>query len=90
MLNSYTSQFEREEELMYFLAISYKKMEEYSDAFAVSKALERINPNYIKNLLNLSDLYRLMKDFTNAKMYSEKVLEKDPKNEVALKIISLV
>lgn len=90
VLNSYTSQFEREEELMYFLAISYKKMEEYSDAFAVSKALERINPNYIKNLLNLSDLYRLMKDFTNAKMYSEKVLEKDPKNEVALKIISLV
>lgn len=90
VLNSYTSQFDREEELLYFLAISYKKMEEYTDSLAVSKALERINPNYIKNLLNISDLYRLNKDFANAKYYSEKVLEKDPQNEVALKIISLV
>ena len=89
VLNSYTSQFEREEELLYYLAISYKKMAEYNDALAVSTLLERINPNLVRNLLNLSDVYRLLEDFDNAKKYCYRVLELEPENEIAKKLKNL-
>jgi tetratricopeptide (TPR) repeat protein len=90
VLNSYTSQFEREEDLLYYLAISYKKLGEYKDALAVSLLLERLNPKFGKNLLNLADVYRLSEDFENSKLYCEKVLVIEPENQIAKKILNLL
>ena len=90
VLKSYTSQFEREEELLYYLAISYKKLEQYKDSLSVSMLLERINPRFVKNLLNLADTYRFLHDKENAILYSRKVLEKEPENEIARKILDVV
>lgn len=90
VLNSYTSQFDREEELLYYLSISYKKLGEYKDALAVSLLLERISPAFTKNILNLADVYRLSEDYENSKLYCEKVLVVEPVNEIAKKILNLL
>ncbi|HMV43194.1 MAG TPA: SpoIIE family protein phosphatase [Leptospiraceae bacterium] len=89
-LKTYTSHFEREEELLYSLAISCKKMEQYKDSLSVSTLLERINPKLIRNLLNLADANRLIGNFQKAKEFSERVISMDPKNEIALKILKIV
>ena len=70
--------------------ISYKKLEQYKDSLSVSMLLERINPRFVKNLLNLADTYRFLHDKENAILYSRKVLEKEPENEIARKILDVV
>lgn len=89
-LKTYTSHFEREEELLYYLAISYKKLEQYKDSLSTSVLLDRINPKLVRNILNLADAHRLLGNFPVAKEYCNKVLTMDPENEIANRILKIV
>lgn len=88
VLNSYTAQFGKDDELLYYLAISYKKLGEFNESLAISNVIYHSNPKLVKNLLNLADLYRILNDFPNAKLYCEQVFALDSENEVARKIMS--
>ena len=74
----------------YYLSIAEKKMGLTDESLQTAKELNNKRPNYVKNLVNLADLYRIQGDFAKAAEYSDKALELDPENEKARRLLDIV
>ncbi|PJZ71544.1 serine/threonine protein phosphatase [Leptospira perolatii] len=77
-------------EYWFYLSIANKKMGKYDQALSASIKLLEVDPENISNLVNLADVYRLMEDYDRAEDYARKILQRDPGNENAQKLIRLI
>jgi tetratricopeptide (TPR) repeat protein/HAMP domain-containing protein len=90
ILESLTTLTAPDEEILYYLSVSYKKLSNYQNALNYAQKcleLDMASPNH---LVNISDLYRLINEFEKAKLFAEKCLEIEPDNKNAKKILSLI
>lgn len=90
VLNNYLATDPDLHEYWFYLSIANKKMGKYDQALTASLKLLEIDPNNISNMINLSDIYRLMEMYDKAEEYARKVLQKEPGNENAHKLIRLI
>ncbi|PJZ50502.1 SpoIIE family protein phosphatase [Leptospira saintgironsiae] len=90
VLNNYLGTDPDLHEYWFYLSIANKKMGKYDQALTASLKLLEIDPNNISNTINLSDIYRLMEMYDRAEEYARKVLQKEPGNENAHKLIRLI
>ncbi|EKP13180.1 SpoIIE family protein phosphatase [Leptospira borgpetersenii] len=74
-------------EYWYYFSIANKKLGRFSEAISASEKVAIKQPNNINNLVNLSDLYRLQREYVRAKEIAIKILDLDPQNENAKKIL---
>ncbi len=74
-------------EYWYYLSIANKKLGKFSEAIYASEKVLAKQPDNTNNLVNLSDLYRLQNEYTRAKEIAAQVLDLDPQNENAKKIL---
>ncbi|EMY77375.1 stage II sporulation protein E [Leptospira weilii serovar Ranarum str. ICFT] len=74
-------------EYWYYLSIANKKLGRLSEAISASEKVLAKQPDNTNNLVNLSDLYRLQNEFIRAKDIAIRVLDLDPQNENAKKIL---
>jgi len=77
-----------EEEMWYYLSISYKKLGYYADAIQAGEKALDLNPSNLNNLINLADLHRIAGDPSRAKDLGEVVLAQDAENASAKKILA--
>ncbi|TGK03096.1 HAMP domain-containing protein [Leptospira langatensis] len=77
-------------EYWFYLSIANKKMGKYDQALTASLKLLEVDPNNLSNLINLSDIYRLMEMYDRAEEYARKILQREPGNENAHKLIRLI
>ncbi|TGL61032.1 SpoIIE family protein phosphatase [Leptospira sarikeiensis] len=90
VLNNYLGADPDLHEYWFYLSIANKKMGKYDQALTASLKLLEIDPNNMSNLVNLSDIYRLMEMYDRAEEYARKILQKEPGNENAHKLIRLI
>ncbi|WP_346425887.1 tetratricopeptide repeat protein, partial [Leptospira alexanderi] len=74
-------------EYWYYFSIANKKLGRFSEAISASEKVAAKQPNNTNNLVNLSDLYRLQREYVRAKEIAIKILDVDPQNENAKKIL---
>ncbi|ULH28631.1 SpoIIE family protein phosphatase [Leptospira weilii] len=74
-------------EYWYYFSIANKKLGRFSEAISASEKVAIKQPDNINNLVNLSDLYRLQREYVRAKEIAIKILNVDPQNENAKKIL---
>jgi tetratricopeptide (TPR) repeat protein len=77
-------------EVMFILSSTYKLNGELENAIDTGESLRLREPNNVKNLINLADTYRLIKNFPRAFKMLEMALEKEPDNEKALKLKAIL
>lgn len=90
VLNDYIKKDPDTEEMWYYLSLSYKKMGYYLESLKAGEKAYNLKPDSVRNLVNLSDLYRLNGKIEDAFEYSNKVLELDENNEKAKKLLKLI
>ena len=90
ILESYVVHFPEDEEIIYYLSLSYKKIGDFESALNYASKCMELDMESTSNLINLSDIYRMIGDFEKSKLFSEKALEIDPENKNAKKILSLL
>lgn len=74
-------------EYWYYFSIANKKLGRFSEAISASEKVAAKQPDHTNNLVNLSDLYRLQREYVRAKEIAIKVLNVDPQNKNAKKIL---
>lgn len=77
-------------EYWYYFSIANKKLGRFSEAISASEKVAIKQPDNINNLVNLSDLYRLQREYVRAKEIAIKILNVDPQNENAKKILKQI
>ncbi len=71
---------------VYRASLLNKKLCNYHSAADYGETFRRFNPDHVKNLINLADVYRLMKATPRALELLEKVKELEPDNKHYLKL----
>ncbi|WCL48623.1 SpoIIE family protein phosphatase [Leptospira sp. GIMC2001] len=71
---------------IYVTAYCYKIAKNYTKAIQLSERLRLREPFHIKNLINLSDIYRLMGEKNRAGKFLEKIISIDPNNSMIQKL----
>ncbi|MCE9500025.1 MAG: SpoIIE family protein phosphatase, partial [Leptospira sp.] len=74
----------------YYLSIAQKKLGHYESSLEAAIKLKTIQPDNIQNLVNLSDLNRLIGNKMEAKAYSEEALKLDPNNKNARRLSQIL
>lgn len=89
VLSVYLSQDQDAEEFWYYLSVAKKKLGNYEDAIEAGLKAYEFNPNNVKNLINLADLYRLTGNREESIKYAEKAEKLDPDNKNVKKLYQL-
>ncbi|MDI7181353.1 SpoIIE family protein phosphatase [Leptospira santarosai] len=74
-------------EYWYYFSIANKRLGRFSEAISASEKVAAEQPDNTNNLVNLSDLYRLQCEYVRAKEIANKILDVDPQNKNAKKIL---
>lgn len=74
-------------ESLYYFSIAEKKLRHYTSAQEAAEKLFSIEPDHVSNLINLSDLHRLLGRNLDSIKYAELTLKYDPNNQEAKKLI---
>ncbi|MCB1192551.1 MAG: SpoIIE family protein phosphatase [Leptospiraceae bacterium] len=74
-------------ESLYYFSISEKKLRHYTSAQEAADQLFSLEPNNVPNLINLSDLHRLLGRNLDSIKYAELTLKYEPNNQEAKKLI---
>ncbi|EQA34808.1 SpoIIE-like protein phosphatase domain protein [Leptospira inadai serovar Lyme str. 10] len=90
VLNNYLGSDPDLHEYWFYLSIANKKMGKYDLALSASLKLLEVDPDNLSNLVNLADIYRLMEMYDRAEEYARKILQREPGNENAHKLIRLI
>ncbi|TGK11691.1 HAMP domain-containing protein [Leptospira fletcheri] len=90
VLNNYLGSDPDLHEYWFYLSIANKKMGKYEQALSASLKLLEVDPENLSNLVNLADIYRLMEVYDRAEEYARKILQREPGNENAHKLIRLI
>ncbi|MGJ4753809.1 SpoIIE family protein phosphatase [Leptospira kmetyi] len=73
-------------EYLYYLSYCAKINKNYAEAVAIGEKLFSMEPDHIRNLVNLADLYRMLKDFKLAEELVGRALDITPEYEHALAV----
>lgn len=65
-------------------------MGKYEQALQASLKLNDIQPDNLSNLVNLSDIYRLMDQFDLAEKMARKLIQLDPGNQNGERLLKLI
>jgi tetratricopeptide (TPR) repeat protein len=77
-------------EFWYYLSAAQKKLGEFQKALdAGLKSYETMN-DFLSNLINIADLYRLLGNIEESKKYAYLAQEKDPDNKNVIKLFQLL
>ncbi len=79
-----------DEEMWHYLSLSYKKLNHFEEALNAAQRAFQLSPENINNLINLSDVYRILGNNEKAKELSEKVLSIDVDNKSARRILAAI
>jgi tetratricopeptide (TPR) repeat protein/HAMP domain-containing protein len=90
VLTKYLSQDPDTHEIWYYLSLAQKKIGDYVNSLETAKKAYEMNPNFINNIINLSDLYRLNGKYEDAKFYSDKVMTLDSENKNAKRLKNVI
>ncbi|MDX1960631.1 MAG: SpoIIE family protein phosphatase [Leptospiraceae bacterium] len=90
ILESFLEKEKGEEELWYYLSLSYKKIGKLDEAIQASENALKISPKSLQSMLNLADTYRLRGNTSKSKEILEEVLRIDPSNKNGKKLQSLL
>ena len=74
----------------FYLSIAQKRLGKYESSLQAAEKFEAIQPDNIQNLVNLSDLHRILGRTEEALAYSKKAIELDPENRSAKKIAEIL
>jgi len=73
-------------ESYYFASYAFKKKKDFLESLNFAERLYLRNPEHLKNLLNLADLYRITANYDKSSIILQKVEEMSPGNTFAKKI----
>ncbi|AOP32457.1 serine/threonine protein phosphatase [Leptospira tipperaryensis] len=77
-------------EYWFYLSIANKKVGKYDHALHASLKLKEIQPDNLSNLINLSDIYRLMDQFDLAEEVANQIMHLDPGNQNGERLLKLI
>ena len=77
-------------EFFYFLSTCYREVGEYSNGISIAERLRLRQPNHIKNLIILADLYSHSKNFQRAEELLQHSLKVEPENSSALSLREVI
>lgn len=77
-------------EYWFYLSIANKKVGKYDHALQASLKLKDIQPDNLSNLINLSDIYRLMDQFDLAEEVANQIMHLDPGNQNGERLLKLI
>ncbi|RHX87717.1 SpoIIE family protein phosphatase [Leptospira stimsonii] len=77
-------------EYWFYLSIANKKVGKYDHALQASLKLKEIQPDNLSNLINLSDIYRLMDQFDLAEEVANQIMHLDPGNQNGERLLKLI
>ncbi len=75
---------------IYLASLTHKKNNNLEKAADLGERIRLRNPFIINNLANLADIYRLLGNIERSEMFAAQVLEKDPDNRKALRVLQAV
>jgi len=84
----YLAKKSEEDELWYYLSVAYKRIGELQLSLEIANKLYEIDPENVKNILHLAELYRLLGNKILSKNFANRVLFFDKENLSAKKILS--
>jgi methyl-accepting chemotaxis protein len=90
VLKEYVELENSNDELLYYYSIAAKRIGDFKEAIRIGELVYKSNSGHLYNLINLSDLYRLVGDFNNAQLFAEKVLEIDKENKFSKRILQMI
>lgn len=90
VLNNYLKTDPGLHEYWFYLSIANKKVGKYEQALQASLKLNDIQPENLSNLVNLSDIYRLMDQFDLAEEVAKKLIHLDPGNQNGERLLKLI
>ncbi|MBE8399178.1 SpoIIE family protein phosphatase [Leptospira borgpetersenii] len=90
VLNNYLKTDPGLHEYWFYLSIANKKVGKYEQALEASLKLNDIQPDNLSNLVNLSDIYRLMDQFDLAEKMARKLIHLDPGNQNGERLLKLI
>ncbi|MDV6234073.1 SpoIIE family protein phosphatase [Leptospira ellisii] len=90
VLNNYLKTDPGLHEYWFYLSIANKKVGKYEQALQASLKLRDIQPDNLSNLVNLSDIYRLMDQFDLAEEVAQKLMHLDPGNQNGERLLKLI
>ncbi len=90
VLDVYLRQDPDAEEFWYYLSVAKKKLAEYDDAIEAGLKAFSIQPQNLKNCINLADLYRLSGNLEKSREFAEKAEKIDPENKNVKKLFQLL
>ncbi|EMF99650.1 tetratricopeptide repeat protein [Leptospira borgpetersenii str. 200701203] len=90
VLNNYLKTDPGLHEYWFYLSIANKKVGKYEQALEASLKLNDIQPDNLSNLVNLSDIYRLMDQFDLAEKVARKLIHLDPGNQNGERLLKLI
>lgn len=90
ILNQYLLQDPETIDLWYYLSIAHKRLGNFLQSIEAAKKIYEVQPDNVFNLINLSDLYRRIGKYSEARFYSNKAIELDPENKNARKLYKLL
>lgn len=77
-------------ESYYYASLCYKYRKDFQEALNYGERLYLRDPEHLKNLINLADIYRYTGNFTRASILLTRIDELDPGNDKAIKIRELI
>ncbi|WP_232371640.1 7TM diverse intracellular signaling domain-containing protein [Leptospira ainazelensis] len=77
-------------ESLYYLSYCAKLNRRYSEAVDAALKLLSLDPDHLRNLINLADLYKILREFHLAEAVVNRALSIAPNNQNALKILDSV
>ncbi|WP_425528853.1 SpoIIE family protein phosphatase [Leptospira gomenensis] len=73
-------------EFVYYVSLCHKMLKSYETAAEFGERSFSLDPSYLKNLINLADIYRILERFERARDFLGKALVLDPENPKALQL----
>jgi HAMP domain-containing protein len=90
VLDIYLKQDPDAGEFWYYLSVAQKKMGDYEKALDAGLKAMSFSPDFLSNLINIADLYRLLGKPAESREYVEKAEKLDPDNKNVKKLFQLL
>jgi HAMP domain-containing protein/tetratricopeptide (TPR) repeat protein len=90
VLSVYLEQDKDAAEFWYYLSVAQKKLGEYSKAIEAGLKSYEIEPDYLSNLINIADLYRLLEQYEESQIFAKKAETIEPDNKNVIKLFQLL
>jgi HAMP domain-containing protein/tetratricopeptide (TPR) repeat protein len=90
VISNFLSKESEDEEMWYYLSLSYKKLNNFEQALDAAEKAYQLSQENLNNMINLSDIYRILGNNKKAQELSEKVLSIDVDNKSARRILSAI